>query len=128
VSATAALIKQEYPELTPGQIANRLVKTAGLPPAAKGTKVPDKHYGYGYIQPLAAVTKDIPTGSKYGPLKVPASSAGSDSTQGNAAPDSSASSDSSSGTSHLLLFGGVGVVILVAIVMALVFGVRAARR
>jgi type VII secretion-associated serine protease mycosin len=71
VSAAAALLRSKFPDLTAGQIANRLVKTAALPEAEKGLSLPDEQYGYGIIQPLAALEEDIPVGSKYGPLKVP---------------------------------------------------------
>jgi type VII secretion-associated serine protease mycosin len=71
VSAAAALLRSKFPDLTAGQIANRLVKTAALPESAKGLTLPDEKYGYGAIRPLAALTEDIPIGSKYGPLKVP---------------------------------------------------------
>lgn len=70
-SAAAALVRSKFPELTAGQIANRLVKTAALPEAEKGLSLPDERYGYGIIQPLAALEEEIPAGSKYGPLKVP---------------------------------------------------------
>ncbi|MBA4864411.1 S8 family serine peptidase [Streptomyces sp. PSKA54] len=76
-SAAAALIKSKYPDLTPGQIANRLVKTAALPESAKGISLPDEKYGYGTIRPLAALTEDIPAGSEYGPLKDPGSESSS---------------------------------------------------
>ncbi|MFE1781145.1 S8 family serine peptidase [Streptomyces sp. NPDC059506] len=72
-SAAAGLIRSKYPDLTAGQVVNRLVKTAGLPDSAKGISLPDEKYGYGYIRPLAALAEDIPKGSKYGPLKVPES-------------------------------------------------------
>ncbi|MFC9882901.1 type VII secretion-associated serine protease mycosin [Streptomyces libani] len=71
VSAAAALLRAKFPDLTAGQIANRLVKTAKLPESATGLKVPDKHYGYGFIRPYSALTADIPTGSKSGPLPAP---------------------------------------------------------
>lgn len=70
-SAAAALLRSKFPDLTAGQIANRLVKTAVLPDAEKGLPLPDERYGYGIIQPLAALQEDIPAGSKYGPLAVP---------------------------------------------------------
>ncbi|MDX2814529.1 S8 family serine peptidase [Streptomyces sp. NPDC006207] len=73
VSAAAALLRAKFPDLTAGQIVNRLTKTAGLPPSAKGLSLPDKHYGYGFIQPLAALTQDIPAGPEFGPLEVPES-------------------------------------------------------
>ncbi|GGZ39390.1 type VII secretion-associated serine protease mycosin [Streptomyces poonensis] len=73
VSAAAALLRSKFPDLTAGQVANRLVKTAVLPDSAAGLALPDEKYGYGSIRPLAALTEDIPAGSKYGPLKVPVS-------------------------------------------------------
>ncbi|AZQ40725.1 type VII secretion-associated serine protease mycosin [Streptomyces cyaneochromogenes] len=73
VSAAAALLRSKFPDLTAGQIANRLVKTAVLPDTEKGLSLPDKSYGYGIIQPLSALKDDIPAGSKYGPLTVPES-------------------------------------------------------
>ncbi|OEU87195.1 hypothetical protein DB35_27295 [Streptomyces abyssalis] len=71
VSAAAALLQSKYPDLTVGQIANRLTKTAGMPASEKGGKLPDERYGYGSIRPLAALQEDVPKGSKYGPLSVP---------------------------------------------------------
>lgn len=47
------------------------MKTAALPEAEKGLSLPDERYGYGVIQPLAALEEDISAGSKYGPLAVP---------------------------------------------------------
>lgn len=71
VSATAALIREQHPDLTAGQVANRLVKTAGLPDEMKGKSLPDEHYGYGFIRPRAALSDDIPAGPKEGPLPMP---------------------------------------------------------
>lgn len=73
VSAAAALLRSKFPDLSAGQIANRLVKTAALPDSEQGLTLPDEHYGYGIIQPLAALKQEIPAGSKYGPLTVPES-------------------------------------------------------
>ncbi|WP_030024118.1 S8 family serine peptidase [Streptomyces monomycini] len=79
-SATAALLLEKYPDLTPGQIANRMVKTAGLAKSvkAKNLKLPDVHYGYGFIQPWAALTRDIPAGPPEGPLPMPQGKASKD--------------------------------------------------
>ncbi|MGW2922577.1 S8 family serine peptidase [Streptomyces angustmyceticus] len=71
VSAAAALLRSKFPDLTAGQIANRLVKTAALPRGNEGLRLPDPHYGFGFIRPYSALTKDIPVGSKNGPLKAP---------------------------------------------------------
>lgn len=70
-SAAAALVRAKYPDLTAGQIVNRLTKTAEMPASEKGTKVPDERYGYGAIRPLAALQQDIPKGVEYGPLSLP---------------------------------------------------------
>ncbi|MEU7160123.1 type VII secretion-associated serine protease mycosin [Streptomyces chrestomyceticus] len=70
VSGAAALIRSKFPDLTAGQVANRLTKTAKFPSAASGT-APDAYYGYGIIRPYDALTKDIPAGPKNGPLKAP---------------------------------------------------------
>lgn len=70
VSGAAALIRSKFPDLTAGQVANRLTKTAQFPSAASGT-APDAYYGYGIIRPYDALTKDIPAGPKNGPLKAP---------------------------------------------------------
>lgn len=71
VSAAAALLRSKFPDLTAGQIANRLVKTAALPKGKEGLQLPDPQYGYGFIRPYSALTQDIPAGSKNGPLKTP---------------------------------------------------------
>ena len=73
VSAACALLREKFPNLTAGQLVNRLTKTAGLPASAKGLKLPDEKYGYGYIRPLAALEENIPAGSENGPLTMPAS-------------------------------------------------------
>ncbi|MFJ7903860.1 type VII secretion-associated serine protease mycosin [Streptomyces sp. NPDC096198] len=67
VSATAALVRSKYPNLTAGQVVNRLIKSASFL-GHKGLKAPDKEYGYGIIRPLQAVTMEIPAGPKKGPL------------------------------------------------------------
>lgn len=79
VSGAAALLRSKFPHLTAGQIANRLVKSAGLSPWKHGTQVPDEHYGYGFIRPLSALTQSIPTGPKNGPLKTPSTDQPTDS-------------------------------------------------
>ncbi|BCK68188.1 hypothetical protein Srufu_021410 [Streptomyces libani subsp. rufus] len=68
VSAAAALVRAKFPDLTAGQVANRLVKTAVLPDSMKGKKLPDRHYGYGIVNPWQALIKKMPAGSQNGPL------------------------------------------------------------
>ncbi|MHB9758399.1 S8 family serine peptidase [Streptomyces sp. BYX5S] len=130
VSGALALLQQKFPDLTPGQLVNRLVKTAGLPASAKGASLPDEHYGYGYIQPLAALTKDIPAGSKNGPLKIDElnSAVGKTSSGGASAPSSSspdAASDSSdSGGMSTGLIVGIAAGVLVVLVVVVIVIVR----
>lgn len=117
VSATAALLRSKFPDLSTGQIANRLVKTAKLPKSVKGLKLPDEHYGYGFIRPYSALTENIPPGSKNGPL--PAPSPSSPVTPG---PSPAGSNSSSDGLSPLVVvaavacLGVLGIVVVVAVV------------
>ena len=125
-SATIALVREKHPELTPGQILNRIVKTA-LPVAPKGSKpkLPSQKYGYGVIRPFRAVTYDIPAGPKAGPLAPPEKS--SDSAAGAGSSDSgSSSSDGSSGWMFALgppivLFGLIFLVLVGIAVVVVVF-------
>jgi subtilisin family serine protease len=127
VSAAAALVREKHPDLTAGQVINRLIKTAKPLTDAKGNapKLPDEKFGYGVVRPYRAVTNDIPAGPKAGPL---AQSGSSDSSAGDAASDSgSSSSDDSSGWMFALgppvvLFGLiflvlVGVAVLVVVLV-----------
>ncbi|WP_251060088.1 type VII secretion-associated serine protease mycosin [Streptomyces sp. ISL-100] len=61
VSAAAALVRSKFPNLTAGQVINRLIKSATLLDH-KVEKVPDEEYGYGMIRPYSALTMDIPKG------------------------------------------------------------------
>ncbi|UQA91420.1 type VII secretion-associated serine protease mycosin [Streptomyces halobius] len=125
VSAAAALLRSKFPDLTAGQIVNRLVKTAKLPKSLKGTKLPDKHYGYGFIRPYSALTEDIPAGSKNGPLPAPSSSSP------DAAADPSSPADPGASSSKDLLsyviWGVVGVVVLGFLAVVAVVVVRRRR-
>ncbi len=121
VSAAAALLRSKFPKLTVGQIANRLVKTAKLPESMKGTQLPDKRYGYGFIRPYSALTEDIPAGLKNGPLPAPSASSSTAtlSPSDSAAPDASAGKGRSAyvvwgvvGAAALGLLAGVAVVVV----------------
>ncbi|BCK68189.1 type VII secretion-associated serine protease [Streptomyces libani subsp. rufus] len=120
VSAAAALLRSKFPDLTAGQIANRLVKTAGLPDEMKGKKLPDPHYGYGFIRPSKALTANIPAGSKNGPL--PALSGGSSKASGNGKDAQQATeSDNGMGTGAIIgIVGGVVGLLVVVLIVVLV--------
>ncbi|MFI0709993.1 type VII secretion-associated serine protease mycosin [Streptomyces inhibens] len=109
VSAAAALLRAKFPKLTAGQVANRLVKTAKLPQSAKGLKLPDKHYGYGFIRPYSALTEDIPAGSKNGPLPAPSASSSAPATP---APSADPGAPSTADRSTYVIWGVAGVVVL----------------
>jgi len=55
VSATAALVKQRFPSLTPGQVARRIVATTD--PAPGGAR--SDEYGYGIVNPYRALTETL---------------------------------------------------------------------
>lgn len=94
VSASAALVRAAHPDLTQGQVINRLIETA-LPlkhADGKTPKLPSKYFGYGVVRPNRALSEDIPAGPKEGPLEQPAggsSEAGASGKSGDAAEDSS---------------------------------------
>jgi len=71
VSGVAALVRAKYPQLSAHQIINRLIRTARAP--GRGV---DNQIGYGVVDPVAALTWDVPDGSVLpkesgSPLKVP---------------------------------------------------------
>ncbi|MFI0713995.1 S8 family serine peptidase [Streptomyces inhibens] len=123
VSAAAALVRSKFPDLTAGQVANRLTKTAITPDGKTGIKSPDPKYGYGVIRPYRALSENIPAGSKNGPLTMPKDSepsagAGADA-PGNEAQGSA--SEEKSGLSPIVLIGiGVGVIVVLGIVIGVI--------
>ncbi|MGW2344708.1 S8 family serine peptidase [Streptomyces sp. NPDC001661] len=127
-SAALALLKQKFPDLSAGQLVNRLVKTAGLPASAKGASLPDQHFGYGFIKPYSALTEDIPAGPKNGPLKVDelnsaiAKAKGSGaSAPSSSAPDAASDSSDSGGMSTGMIIGiAAGVLVVLVIVVVVI--------
>ncbi|MFF4651443.1 S8 family serine peptidase [Streptomyces sp. NPDC001380] len=138
VSAAAALIRAKYPDLTAGQVVNRLVKTAYVPEELKGRKLPDPHYGYGIIRPYKALTADIPPGPEEGPLPraaAPGASAGSGTTPQSGAPAPSgngpgtaAAQDDGLSTGALVGIAAGGVALLVVVVVVIAAVSRGRRR
>nr|WP_264055681.1 type VII secretion-associated serine protease mycosin [Mycobacterium nebraskense] len=62
VSGVAALVRAKYPQLTAHQVINRLLATARAP--ARGV---DNQVGHGIVDPVAALTYDLPPGEPVGP-------------------------------------------------------------
>lgn len=58
VSGVAALVRAKYPQLSAHQVINRLTHTARAP--SRGV---DNQIGYGIVDPVAALTWDVPEGS-----------------------------------------------------------------
>ena len=59
VSGVAALVRAKYPGLTAHQIINRILQTAHNPP--RGV---DNQVGYGVVDPVAALTFNVPPGDR----------------------------------------------------------------
>lgn len=65
VSGIAALVRAKYPQLTAHQVINRLLATARAP--GRGV---DNRVGHGIIDPVAALTYDVPAGEPVGPQRL----------------------------------------------------------
>lgn len=59
VSGVAALVRAKYPHLNAHQVINRILQTAHNP--ARGI---DNQVGYGVVDPVAALTFDVPAGER----------------------------------------------------------------
>ena len=57
VSATAALIRSRWPDMPAGEVVNRIIKTA----QDRGAPGRDTEFGFGQIDPVAALTADVPS-------------------------------------------------------------------
>ncbi|MCV7319015.1 type VII secretion-associated serine protease mycosin [Mycolicibacterium confluentis] len=62
VSGVAALVRAKYPDLTAHQVVNRILQTAHNPP--RGV---DNQVGYGVVDPVAALTFNVPPGAPRAP-------------------------------------------------------------
>lgn len=57
VAATAALVRARFPQMSAGDVVNRLLSTAkDIGPLGR-----DDRFGYGLVNPVAALTTDVPT-------------------------------------------------------------------
>ncbi|MGP3774624.1 S8 family serine peptidase [Streptomyces sp. SDT5-1] len=119
-SGTFALLKQKYPDYTPGQLVNRIIKSTYIAKGVDKAKLPDATHGYGDLSPLKALTADIPKGGENGPWDLSALPKTAD--KGKPADNSSdnASSSSEDGGSNTLLYVGIGIGALVVIAVIIV--------
>ncbi|MFF7993782.1 type VII secretion-associated serine protease mycosin [Kitasatospora xanthocidica] len=134
VSATAALIRSKYPNLSAGQVINRMIKSAT--PPADGTVVPNSHYGYGILAPAKALEANpvVDGGSRENPLVKRAESRGAppaddptdEASDVAVAPGADGGGSSGNGMGVVVGVAAGGVVLLGVLVVVLV--VRARRR
>ncbi|WP_244181988.1 type VII secretion-associated serine protease mycosin [Streptomyces curacoi] len=124
VSATAALVRAKYPDLTAGQVINRLIKSASFL-HHKGLKAPDREYGYGIIRPNKALTMDIPAGPKKNPLGQMSSSSSTSSQSSKGTSSSTQAKKRFSSSNFLVLAGGIAAVVVIG---AIAFVVVRSRR
>jgi type VII secretion-associated serine protease mycosin len=124
VSGAAALVRAKFPDLTAGQVINRLIKSATFA-HHKGLKAPDEEYGYGIIRPYSALTMDIPAGPKKNPLGQISSS---NSTSGEASKGTGTSTEAkkkkSSSSNILVIAGGVAAVVVIGAIVIVVIRSR----
>ncbi len=125
VSGVAALVRAKYPDLTAGQVINRLIKSASFL-GHKGLKAPDEQYGYGIIRPYEAVTMDIPAGPKANPLgQLKSSSSTTTEASKGAGTSTQADKEKSSSSSILVVAGGIAAILVIG---AIAFVVIRSRR
>ena len=103
VSGVAALVRAKYPNLTANQIIHRILQTAHNPP--RGV---DNQVGYGVVDPVAALTFNVPPGDRLAPGSL---------TRVMAPPPPPAAPDHRARTVALVFAGGVvGAVLLASII------------
>jgi subtilisin family serine protease len=66
VSATAALLRQRFPALTPAQVARRILATADPAPGGRRSRT----YGFGVLNPYRALTETLGPETRPAPAPV----------------------------------------------------------
>ncbi len=120
ISGVAALVRAKYPQLNAANVINRLIKTA----KDAGAPGRDSDFGFGIVQPLEALTANVPTVTA-NPLGGDTPVASASSTPSVPAVASRDGSGSRRGTMLIGFAVVAGIVVLGAIV--LIFVLRAAR-
>ncbi|WP_179266232.1 S8 family serine peptidase [Asanoa hainanensis] len=126
-SGVVALIRSKFPDLDAANVVNRLIKTA----TDKGDKGRDSQFGFGIIDPVRALTADIPTVTA-NPLGVAAATP--DDKASGSGTDESGDDGSGLGIKvradwgGLLVYGLGCLVVVAAIVILIVWSSRRRRR
>ncbi|MEU6072902.1 S8 family serine peptidase [Micromonospora sp. NPDC047074] len=124
VSGVAALVRAKHPDLDAANVVNRLVRTA----RDKGPTGRDAQYGFGAVDPIAALTRSVPAVDKH-PLLGAAT--GADPSAGAATPsadDGPAVSISMKKDSGALVQGALCLLVPIALVILVIVLVRRSRR
>ncbi|MGA8114923.1 MAG: type VII secretion-associated serine protease mycosin [Actinocatenispora sp.] len=127
VSATAALIRAEWPTMSAANVVNRLVSTAhDLGPRGR-----DPEYGFGMVDPVRALTAGVPAVGR-NPLDDDARNSGAPAGGAGAAPTSTAISgepeaDNGDGQTRTAVLVGFGAVMMVAVATFLGLALRRGR-
>ncbi|WP_327661289.1 MULTISPECIES: S8 family serine peptidase [unclassified Streptomyces] len=121
-SGAFALLKQKYPDYTPGQLVNRIIKSTYIAKGVDKSKLPDAYHGYGDLSPRKALTANIPKGGANGPWDLSSlpKASGKDKAAGSTSGTDAASHSSDSGSSNVFLYVGIGIAALVVIVVVIV--------
>ncbi|GIF63123.1 type VII secretion-associated serine protease [Asanoa ishikariensis] len=118
VSGVVALVRARYPSLDAANVVNRVVSTA----RDRGAKGRDPEYGFGSVDVLAALTREVPA-VEANPLGAPPAPSAS------AAPaDAGSEQREGSGGSWVLIAIVLALVLAAALVVVLVLVNRRARR
>ncbi|MGH3734594.1 MAG: S8 family serine peptidase [Micromonosporaceae bacterium] len=113
VSGVVALVKAKYPDLDAANIINRLIATAD----DKGPEGRDDEYGFGVVNPVKALTADVPE-VKANPLLPGSASSGT---------THQAGEDPSGVTGTTIALGALGGVVALGILVAAVVLLRRRR-
>ncbi|WP_203961637.1 type VII secretion-associated serine protease mycosin [Actinocatenispora thailandica] len=121
VSGVAALVRAKYPKLDAANVINRLIRTADH----KGAAGRNDQYGYGIVDPVKALTADVPTvhGNPLGQLAAASASPSASSAGGHGA-----AAPSTGGGSALPWIIAVVVAIVLAAVVVIVVATQRRRR
>ncbi|MDR7278538.1 S8 family serine peptidase [Catenuloplanes atrovinosus] len=108
VSGVAAMVRAKYPDLDAANVIERLIRTAD----DKGPEGWDGQYGDGIVNPVAALTEDVPAVDR-NPLL-------GDDTDGGTAAEPAPEDDGLAGNTVLLIAGGICLLLVVVVVVAII--------
>ncbi|WP_428957380.1 S8 family peptidase [Streptomyces sp. cg35] len=113
-----ALLKEKFPDHTPGQLINRVIKSTYIAKGVDKSRLPDAEHGYGDLSPHKALTQDIAKGRESGPWDP------------SELPKLSTADKATDSGSDTVLYAGIagGAVVVLAIVLIVVLSSRKKNR